>query len=106
MNKYAIIKIGPFQYTVEEGAEYSVPKFEAEASKKMKVAEVLAVFDGTKLNLGKPNLTGAVVELDILEQAKGEKVTTKVYKAKSRYRKTTGFRKRVTVFKVNKISLK
>ncbi len=102
MSKYAIIKIGAFQYTVEEGKEYEVPKFKAEAGKNYDSVEVLAVANGEEIEFGKPTLQTKVV-LNILEQAKGEKVTTKVYKAKSRYRRTRGFRKQVTKFKVASI---
>jgi large subunit ribosomal protein L21 len=106
MSKYAIIKIGPFQYTVEEGMEYEVPNFEAEAGKNMSVTEVLAIGDGENVTFGTPVIKGASVELNVLEQAKGEKINTRVYKAKSRYRKAHGHRKRVTKFKVEKIVAK
>jgi large subunit ribosomal protein L21 len=106
MSKYAIIKIGPFQYTVEEGKEYAFPKFQAEEGKKFEVADVLAVGTDKGLSVGKPNVAGAKVTLSVLEQGKGEKVKTSVFKAKSRYRKTTGFRKRVTKVKVDKITSK
>ncbi len=102
--KYAIIKIGPFQYTVEEGKEYSVPRFEAEEGKKMDISDVLMVAEDKNVAFGKPTLDKAKVTLNILEQAKGKKVRTSVYKAKSRYRKTTGHRKLLTKFKVEKIS--
>lgn len=102
--KYAIIKIGPFQYTVEEGKEYTVPNFEAEEGKKFDSAEVLMIADGDKTTFGKPTVDGAKVTLNIIEQGKGDKVKTSVYKAKSRYRKTTGHRKRITKFKVEKIA--
>jgi len=104
MSKYAIIKIGPFQYNVEEGKEYSVPKFQAEEKKTFVVKEVLAAGDDKDFVVGKPTIKDGKVELDILEQAKGEKVTSRIFKAKSRYRRTRGFRKQVTKFKVSKIS--
>ena len=104
--KYAIIKIGPFQYTVEEGKEYSVPKFEAEEGKNFDAAEVLMVADDKSTSFGKPTVAGAKVSLKIVEQGKGEKVTSKIYRAKSRYRKTSGHRKDVTTFTVEKISSK
>lgn len=104
MSKFAIIQIGPFQYTVDEGKEYSVPKFDAAEGKKMKVEEVLAVGDEKDITVGKPTVEKAVVELEIIAQEKGEKVTTKTYKAKARYRRTRGYRKEVTRFKVSKIT--
>ena len=100
MSKYAIIKIGTFQYTVDEGKEYSVPNFEAEAGKSFKVTDVLAIGDDNKLVVGTPNIDKGVVELEILDQGKGEKVTSRIFKAKSRYRRTRGYRKSVTKFKV------
>lgn len=103
MSKYSIIKIGTFQYNVEEGKEYEVPRFEAEAGKTLEIDKVLAVGDGEKFVVGKPFLDKAIVKLNILEQSKGEKVVSKIYKAKSRYRRTRGFRKQVTKFKVESI---
>ena len=103
MAKYSIIQIGSFQYNVEEGKEYTVEKFEGEAGKKIKISNVLAIGDGDKLVVGKPMVKDAEVTLDIISQEKGEKVTSKIYKAKSRYRRTRGFRKQVTKFKVASI---
>ncbi len=103
MSKYAIIQIGMFQYTVNEGREYTVPNFTAEVGKKMKVESVLAVGDEDKLVVGTPNVVKGVVELEILEQGKGEKVNSRIFKAKSRYRRNRGFRKSVTKFKVTSI---
>lgn len=104
MSKYAVIKIGSFQYKVEEGKEYEVPKFQAEEGKKFSDAEVLAFADGEKAEFGMPTVKGIKVDLSIIEQGKGEKVITRKYKSKSRYRKARGFRKQVTRFKVDKIS--
>lgn len=102
MSKTAIIKINTLQYIVEEGKEYVVPKFIAEVGVKFEVPEVLAIQDNDKFEIGKPTLDKKVV-LEILDQAKGEKVVQRIYKAKSRYRRTRGHRKQVTKFKVSKI---
>lgn len=104
MNKFAIIKFGPFQYTVEEGKEYSVPKFAAEVGKKITVSEVLAVGSDKDLQVGMPNLDKAKVEIEILEQGKGEKVVKQIHRAKVRYKRKIGHRKLVTRFKVIQIS--
>lgn len=106
MSKFAIIKVGPFQYNVEEGKEYQVPRFNAEEGKNFKISEVLAVGDEKSIIVGKPFVANATVDLDIVKQGKGEKITSKIFKAKSRYRRTRGHRILVTKFKVNKISTK
>jgi len=104
MSKFAIIRIGTFQYNVEEGKEYSVPRFVGEKDSKFIIEEVLAVGNEKELIVGKPLIKDGKVELEILDQAKGEKITSKIYKAKSRYRRTRGFRKLVTKFKVTSIN--
>jgi large subunit ribosomal protein L21 len=100
MNKYAIIKMGPFQFSIEEGKEYTVPKFDGEVGKKIEISEVLAIGENDKITFGNPFITNSKVVVEILEQGKGEKVVSQVYKAKSRYRKKVGTRKLITKFKV------
>lgn len=96
---YAVVKIGPRQYIAESGKTYTIEKFQAEVGAKMNL-EVLALGADANLKVGNPFVDKASVEVEILEQGKGEKVVSKVFKAKSRYRRTRGFRKQVTTFKV------
>ena len=103
MSKYSIIKIGTFQYNVEEGKEYTVERFDAEIGKDFPVTDVLAVGEDNKFVVGKPLVKDAVVTLNIIDQAKGEKIVSRIYKAKARYRRSRGFRKQVTKFKVTSI---
>jgi len=103
MSKFAIIKLGSSQYNIEEGKTYEVPKFIAENGK-MNISEVLAAGDENSIKIGKPSVEKANVEIEILGVEKGEKVTTRIYKAKSRYRRTRGFRKQIVKFKVLSIS--
>lgn len=98
MQEYAVVKIAHKQYIVEPGKTYRVEKFVAEPGSKMDL-EVLAWGKGDDLELGKP-LLDAKVSIEIVEQGRGEKVVSRIFKAKSRYRKTSGFRKSVTTFKV------
>lgn len=102
MAKYAIVKLGGFQYTLEEGKSYKVPKFDAEDGKDFIIEEVFAVGDGEHLELGTPTVKTKVTLVEVTQE-KGEKVTTRVYKAKSRYRRVRGHRKLVTGFKVGSI---
>lgn len=103
MSKFAIIKLGSTQYNIEEGKTYEVPKFKAENGK-MNLESVLAAGDEKGITLGKPTISKAKVEIEVLSTEKGEKVTTRIYKAKSRYRRTRGFRKQITKFKVLSIN--
>jgi large subunit ribosomal protein L21 len=98
MEDYAVIQIAHKQYIVKPGQTYTVDKFPAEEGSKVRL-DVLATGKGKDIELGKP-LLPAKAEVEILEQGKGEKVTSKIFKAKSRYRRTRGYRQRVTTFKV------
>lgn len=103
MSKNAIIQLDHLQYNVEEGKEYEIPKFSKSGEKLLKINEVLLVSDGSKTIVGKPFVEKAQVELELIETKKGEKILTRVYKAKSRYRRQKGYRKEVTTFKVKSI---
>jgi len=98
MSNYAIIQINHNQYLVEEGKTYSIPKFAAEVGKFKATALATNTADG--FQVGSPSLDKAEVTLDVLEHGKGEKITTRISKAKSRYRKTSGYRKLTTTFQV------
>jgi len=103
MSKFAIIKLGASQYNIEEGKTYEVPKFLAENGK-MNIETILATGDETSIKIGKPTVEKAVVEIEILGVEKGEKISSRIYKAKSRYRRSRGFRKQLTKFKVISIN--
>ncbi len=102
MAKYAVIRLSGRQYKVSEGQELLVDKMtDLKAN-----AEVLLVADGEKVKVGKPVLKDAKVSFKIMaEMEKGEKVDVYHFKAKSRYKKHTGFRPQYTKILVEKISI-
>lgn len=101
--KYAVIRLQGQQFKVEEGEEILVGKV---ADPKKIEAEALLVADGEKVEIGKPTVKGAKVVLKVVtELEKGEKVDVYHFKAKSRYKKHTGFRPQYTRVLVEKISI-
>lgn len=102
MQDYAVVQIAHRQYMVEPGKTYEVDKFAGNVGDKVEL-EVLALAKGGKLTIGQPLIEKVAAKVEILSQEKGEKVSTFVYKAKSRYHKRHGFRKQVTKFKVLEI---
>jgi len=64
--KYAIIKSGGKQIKAVAGESIIVEKINAEGS--LEIKEVLAVYDGNKLHIGKPLVDGAVVKTTIQKQ--------------------------------------
>jgi large subunit ribosomal protein L21 len=102
MAKIAVIRTGGKQYKVQEGDTIKVEKLEAENNKKIKLDTIL-IADGDNLELGAPSL-GDKVEAEVLETAKGKKVTVVKYKNKTRYKKTVGHRQMFTALKIIKIA--
>ena len=100
--KYAVIRILGRQYKVIEGQELLIDKM----NDLKLVPEVLMVVDGDRVEIGKPIVKGAKVGLKIVSEVeKGEKIEVYHFKAKSRYRKHTGFRPQHTRVLVEKISI-
>ncbi len=98
--KYAVVRIGGKQYRVEEGQEILVDKL---ADPKKVGAEVLLTVDGGKVNVGKPTLKTEVKLKVASELEKGEKIEIYKFKAKSRYKRHTGFRAQYSRLTVEKI---
>ncbi len=99
--KYAVIKIQGHQYQVAEKDEILVDKL----TDKKAEADVLLVSDEGKVKIGKPTLKDAKVTLKVVEElVKGEKLYIQKFKAKSRYRRRTGFRPKYTKLLVQTIS--
>jgi len=100
MSKYAVLRIKGHQYKIAEGEEILVDKISGKPE-----AEVLLVADGDKIMLGKPTLKDVKVTLKVVKELeKGEKIDVVKYKAKSRYRRHTGFRPQYTRLLVQKIA--
>lgn len=100
--KYAVLRIGGKQYKVSEGQEFLVDKLTE--PKKLEF-DVLLFSDAEKVKVGKPTLKDVKVTLKVLkDMEKGEKVEIYKFKAKSRYRRHTGFRPQYTRLLVQKIS--
>lgn len=99
--KYAVVRISGKQHIVEEGKELLVDKL---ADPKKVDPEVLLLVDGDKVIVGKPVIKDAKIKIKVLEEVeKGKKLRVFKYKAKSRYRKTIGFRPKHTRLLIEKI---
>lgn len=99
--KYAVIKYQGHQYKVIEGEEILVDKLLDQSE-----PEVLLFVDDGKSKIGKPVLKDVKVKVKVLsELEKGEKIDIYKFKAKSRYRRHTGFRPQYTKLLIEKISI-
>ncbi len=99
----ALIKSGSSQYLVVEGQEIVTNKLKT-SEKTFTFSEVLLFTDDKLVLVGTPFLQGYSVIAEVMGEEKGEKVRVFKYKAKSRYRKTTGFRANLTRLKIKSIN--
>jgi len=102
---FAVIKTGGKQYKVAEGDVLSVEKL-SHKDKKVSFDEVLLVVNSKDVKVGKPTVSGAKVEAEVLEEGKGKKKIVFRYKSKTRYKKKKGHRQPFTKVKITKIALK
>ncbi|MEK9179145.1 MAG: 50S ribosomal protein L21 [Patescibacteria group bacterium] len=106
MHSYAVIVTGGKQYIAEVGKDLTVDYIAGELKQKVSFDHVLLhVQDDDKLTIGMPHVPKAVVEAEIIEQGRGEKIRVARFKAKSRYRKITGFKPFLTKVHVTAITI-
>ena len=99
---YALIETSGSQLRVAEGDQIIVDRVSAEQGSNIELDKVLLLSaDGTKI--GTPYVAGAKVTAEVLEHILGDKVETYKYRRARRYRKSVGFRARLSVLKIQSI---
>lgn len=96
---YAVLRIGGKQYIVKKGDKLVVDKVEAKGSDLL-LEDVLLAVSGSSVKIGKPNVSGIKIKAKLLETRKGEKIDVYKFKAKSRYRRSVGFRPLQSVLEI------
>ncbi len=102
--KHAVIAISGSQFKVTEDQKLSVANLNIKEGEKSICDQVLLVADDKKIEVGTPIVKDAKVEFEVIKNYQGEKVKIFKYKSKSRYRKSMGFRAKLTEIKITKIS--
>lgn len=96
MSIYAVFETGGKQYRVQPGDIVEVEKLEGDVGATLKFDRVLMTSepgaDASKITLGKPMLSGATVEAEIVGQGRGEKIFIVKMKRRKQYRRTQGHR--------------
>lgn len=97
---YAVIKASGKQYKVTPGLILEIDKIEGEDGSAISFPEVLLTANEAVVTVGTPIVKGAVVTAKIIGQTMGEKVRVAKFKAKSKYRRATGFRAKLTKIEI------
>jgi large subunit ribosomal protein L21 len=100
---FAVIKAQGKQFKVAEGDQLTIDRLAGEKGSKVALGEVLMLVDGGKATVGKPVLSGAKVEAEIVDHSRGDKI--KVFKKRRRknYHRTRGHRQDLTTVKITAI---
>ncbi len=93
MNSYYVLEISGKQYLTEPGKSFLVD-FLGEELKSLE-AKVLLSSDGKDIEIGKPYLKDAL-KLDVIAQARGEKIRVAKFHAKANYRRVRGHKAKLT----------
>lgn len=101
---YAVIVTGGKQYRVTAGSIIEVEKLEGNVGDTVKIEQVLAL-SGDKTVIGTPMVKGALVEAQILEQGKADKVLIFKKKRRQHYKRKNGHRQRFTALHILSIGL-
>lgn len=103
--KYAIIGISGKQHRVALDDTLTVDlQKDKTTDDTITIDHVLLTVSDDKIQLGQPTIKGASVEAQVIKNYQGKKIRVFKYKAKSRYRKTQGFRPQLTDIKITKIN--
>ena len=101
---YAVIESGGKQYRVELGSEIQVDRLEAQPGDSITLDRVLLIADDEAATVGRPLVDGAVVNADVVDQARGDKVVVFKYRPKARRRVKKGFRASLTTLRISDIA--
>ena len=105
---YAVIETGGKQYRVQPGDVVAIEKLEGEVGVTLKFENVLLASkpsgDSSQIWVGKPLLTGATVQAEIVGQGRGEKVMIVKMKRRKQYRRTQGHRQFLTQVLVTEVT--
>lgn len=100
---YAIIETGGKQLKVRVDESIFVEKMDVAEKAEVKFNKVLAIFDGEKLHVGKPFVSGVTITTICQKQGKQKKVIVFKTKQKSNWKTTKGHRQPYTRLFVSEI---
>ena len=101
---YAVIQTGGKQYKVTTGEIIKVEKLvNSNPDTKVEFSEILAYGDDKSIELGKPIISGAKVEAELLKNGKERTVLIFKKRRRKNSRRKNGHRQQFSLIRINKI---
>lgn len=102
---YAIIRTGGKQYWVTEGQTLNIEKLSEKIGAFVKFNDILLIEEGHELHIGSPQLKGAQVIAEIIDQGRVSKINIIKFKRRKHHIKRMGHRQDFTTIKVTDINI-
>lgn len=102
---FAIIETGGKQVKAEPGRNVDIEKITKNKGEKVKLSNVLMLVNGKESKVGNPFIKGAVINGQIVEQGKGDKVIVYKMRPKKGTRKKYGHRQHYSRVYIENIEL-
>ena len=103
-DQYAIVETSGSQFWLEPDRYYDLDRIDAEIDQTITLDKVLLINDGKKLNIGKPYVKDASVEVKIMAHRRGPKILVYKMRPKKKTRRKNGHRQELTRVIVQSIS--
>ena len=101
---YAIVEASGKQFWLQSNRYYDLDRCNAEINEILTINKVLLINDGKDIQLGKPYVKNAKVEIKILEHRRGPKIIVYKMRPKKKTRRKNGHRQELTRVLVQSIS--
>ncbi|MCU0930772.1 MAG: 50S ribosomal protein L21 [Serpentinimonas sp.] len=101
---YAVIKTGGKQYRVAAGEKIKVEQIAADVGQEIVIDQVLAVNNGTNLQVGTPLVSGATVTATVVAHGRHDKVRIFKMRRRKHYQKRQGHRQNFTELQIGSIN--
>ena len=102
---YAIVENSGKQFWLQPNRYYDIDRCHAEVNDVLTIEKVLLVNDGKDLEIGKPYVKDAKVEIKVLEHRRGPKIIVYKMRPKKKTRRKNGHRQELTRVLVQSISV-
>jgi len=101
---FAVIQTGGKQYKVKSGEIIKIERLEnSKPDSKIEFKEILAYGNEKDIELGKPIISGAKVEADLLKNGKNRTVLIFKKRRRKNSRRKNGHRQNFSLIRINKI---
>ncbi|MEW6097100.1 MAG: 50S ribosomal protein L21 [bacterium] len=103
---YAIVETGGKQYKVTQGSIIDVEKIKAPIGQEVKLERVLMLSkDDDDVVVGNPTIDSVKVVAEVVDQARGKKITVMKFKRRKHYKRKMGHRQDYTQLLIKTIEM-